>query len=602
MKNGTTALWTLLIIGLSLSAGQAFAVPSTGSVVPLAPVASCASLAQTALANDVGADVQIRRAEEHSLEGARYCQIEGTIDHRIKFELRLPVAGWTQRYVQVGCGGLCGVLQVHLEHADDCQPVRDHAVALASTDMGHEGRYMGDGTFGRDPQARIDFAYRGVHLTTLASKALIRRYYGHPAKFSYFSGCSDGGREALMEAQRYPTDFDGIAAGAPAMNFQVQNTFYHAWMYRANHRADGSAILTASKLPALHAAALAACDAIDGLRDGLISEPRACHFNPADAQCKVGDPPGDRCLSAEEVDVARKFYEGPRDAAGHRFTIGGPQVGSELAWRGVYVPDTATGKVLSDDAALGTLRFLAFTHNPSPNYELREFQFDQATFQQLAALHPLYDATDTDLSGFERRGGKLILWHGWSDPHISPINTIAYYRGVREHVGAERSDGFMRLFLFPGLYHCGGGDGFASFDILSPLMAWVEHGAAPDHILASTARFNPPMGPPPGGPVGAGMPPPGMPPPGMRPGDMPEGMPPAAGDRGPPLPTRTRPIYAYPATAGYAGKGSVDAAASFVPRGPLYTEPTRYDWEGAAFMTPSFHKDCVVEHQDLVCH
>jgi feruloyl esterase len=381
---------------------------------------------------------------------------------------------------------------------------------------------MGDGGFGNDPALRTDFAYRGVHLTALAVKALIKLYYGQPQRYAYFSGCSDGGREALMEAERFPDDFNGIAAGAPALNFQLQNTFYHAWMAVSNHRPDGSAILLAAKLPALHAAALAACDALDGLKDGEIDNPQACRFDPAAARCAPGQAPSDACLTPEEVAVARKFYQGPTDSSGRRFLAGGPQVGSELAWRGVYVPETPDGMVVSTDAALGTIKYLAFAQNPPASYTLKDFKFDQSTLDALKTEHPLYDAGDTDLSAFQANGGKLLMWHGWSDPHISPLNSIAFYTGVQAKLGADTTKAFARLFLFPGLYHCGGGDGLSEFDVLSPLMAWVESGAAPQQIIAGRAAMQAPMGPPPPGamgppPAGAG---PIGPPPGPPPGDM----------------------------------------------------------------------------------
>ena len=578
-----------LIIGLALVAFGATTVSaSPQSLAPIAPTVTCASLAQPEIDAEVGAAVAIQSAVEAPIRGARFCQIKGTIAPQIRFELRLPVSGWTQRYLQTGCGGLCGVLDVRVEHADTCTAIKDNAVALASTDMGHQGRAMGDGSFGTDPQARIDFAYRGVHLTALAAKALIRKYYGQSAKFSYFSGCSDGGREALMEVERFPQDFNGVAAGAPAMNFQVQNSFYHAWMYLSNHRADGTAILISSKLPALHAAALASCDVLDGLKDGQITDPRACHFDPADAQCKPGQRVDENCLTAEEVGVAQKFYAGPTDGQGHRFTIGGPQVGSELSWRGVYVPDSPTGQVMSEGAALGTLKYLSFPTNPDASYSLKDFRFDRATFDRLNDLHPLYDATDTDLSGFQSQGGKLILWHGWSDPHISPINTIAFLHAVRSQLGAEKADTFVRLFLFPGLYHCGGGDGTSQFDILTPLMAWVEGGTAPDQIIAGHPAFDPMNGPPPG-------PPPGAPP-------MKDMGPPPMGELPPPPVTRTRPVFAYPTLAKWDGKGSPDQASSFGPAVPITPDPDSYDWDGGRFMAPGFHKLCEAVDGKLVCH
>lgn len=568
-------LCSLLLLGLWTTGICTVVAAAPAALSSVKPVVSCESLAQSNLDEAVGAKVTITSSVEKREEGTEYCGIQGSIASKIRFELRLPVSGWTQRYLQVGCGGLCGVLDIRVEHADECQPVQDHALALASTDMGHHASTMGDGSFGNDPQARIDFAYRGVHLTAVAAKALIRKYYGQSPKYSYFSGCSDGGREALMEAERFPADFDGISAGAPAMNFMVQNTFYHAWMVLANRRPDGSAILTAAKLPALHAAALASCDSLDGLKDGQITDPRACHFDPATAVCKMGKLVDAGCLTAEEAKVARKFYQGPRDPEGHRFTVGGPQVGSELAWRGVFVPEGSDAKVMSEGAALGALRYLAFEHNPGAGYSLKDFRFDQATFRRLETLHPLYDATDTDLSRFNAHDGKLILWHGWSDPHISPINTIAYYHAVRSLLGEAKADRSLRLFLFPGMYHCLGGDGTGSFDILSPLMSWVENGIAPDRIMAGHVDSPVQMAPPPGAKPPANLPPARV--------------------------TRIRPVFAYPTVAKYVGHGSVDDPLSFVASAALVQEPVAYDWEGTQFMTPGFQKTCEVADGKLTC-
>jgi hypothetical protein len=535
----------------------------------LKPAIDCAAMAQADVSAAVGARVTIKSAKV--VEGARPYAVRGEIAPKIGFEVRLPSNGWTQRYVQLGCGGLCGNIGIRPNHVDDCTPVTDGSTVLASTDMGHSGM-GGGGEWGKDPQARNDFGYRGVHLTALASKALIAHYYGRPARFSYFHGCSDGGREAMVEAQRFPKDFNGIAAGAAVINFQVQNTFYHGWQALSNQRADGSVILKGNKLPALHKAAIENCDRVDGLKDGQISDPRRCRFDPAVAQCKPGEAPSDACLTAEEVGVARKFYEGPHDDAGHRFTIGGPQVGSELSWAGVFVPDAVRNNRMSPGAALDVLKYVAFPQNPPDTYVLKDLHFDVASFNQLEALHPLYDATDTDLSPFQKAGGKLLMWHGWSDPHISPINSIAYYQGVEKVLGDAQTHAFARLFMFPGVYHCGGGDGESEFDVLSPLMAWVERGQAPDRILA-------------GRPVG-GARAPGPPPPAAG---IPAAM--AAGDRGPPdqgpaKMERTRPVYPYPLVARHDGKGSIDQASSFTASRPSAPEPAVYAWEGARFMTP----------------
>ena len=554
---------------LAVSAPAVAATTGPLDLPAMKPVIDCAALAKADVSAAVGAKVTILSAKV--VEGAKpYCGVRGEIAPKIGFEVRLPTNGWTQRYVQLGCGGLCGNIGIRPNHVDDCTPVTDGSTVLASTDMGHS---TNGGDWAKIPQARNDFAYRGVHLTAVASKALIAKYYGKPARFSYFHGCSDGGREAMVEAQRFPNDFNGIAAGASVINFQVQNTLYHGWQALSNQRADGSVILTANKLPALHRAAVENCDTVDGLKDGQISDPRACRFDPAAAQCKLGETPSDACLTAEEVGVARKFYEGPHDDSGHRFTIGQPQVGSELSWAGVFVPDAVRNNRMSPNAALDVLKYVAFPENPPESYGLKDLRFDVATFNRLDALHPLYDATDTDISPFQKAGGKLLMWHGWSDPHISPINSIAYYQGVEKVLGEAQTHAFARLFMFPGVYHCGGGDGETEFDVLSPLMAWVERGQAPDQIIAGRpvggAR---PQGPPP--PPAAG---------------IPAAM--AAGDRGPPdvgpaKMERTRPVYPYPLVAKYDGKGSIDQASSFAAAKPTTPEPTAYAWEGARYMAP----------------
>ena len=379
-------------------------------------------------------------------------------------------------YLQTGCGGLCGRItdEVHQVHA--CAPFEKVEMAVATTDMGHEGLTP---DFGDDPQLRVDFAHRGVHVTAEAAKAIVAAFYGRPAARGYFIGCSDGGREGLNEAQRYPNDFDGIAAGAPAFNFQIQNTFYHAWNARSNTGPDGKPIIVAADLPFLHRAALKACHA----EDGVIADPRRCAFDPAAALCAAGQDAD--CLTAEQVEAARKIYEGPRTADGVWLTVGGPQPGSELSWAGVYVPRPGSDDIFGRVIAGGTISHLAFDPNPPKSFGLDDFTFDRETFERLKPMHALYDATNSDLSPFVGRGGRLILWHGWSDPHISPLNSIAYYRAVRATLGAEAADKAVRLFLIPGLYHCEGGEGFTKTDILTPLIAWVEEGKAPgDLVLA----------------------------------------------------------------------------------------------------------------------
>jgi len=587
------------------AAAQPLASPGLAALAPVKPAMSCEALTGADVSGAVGAKTTITSAKMSGSGDKVFCAVQGVIAPQIRFELRLPTNGWTQRYLQVGCGGLCGVLNIRAEHADGCAPVKDGAIALASTDMGHQGKggmaAMGDGSFGADPQARVDFAYRGVHLTSVASKALIAKFYGQAPKFSYFSGCSDGGREGLVEAQRYPADFNGIAAGAPALYFTVQNSFYHAWQAASNTGADGKSVLIASRLPILHAAALASCDAVDGVNDGQIDDPRACRFDPIVAQCQAGQS-ADTCLTAAEVATARKLYDGPVDDQGLHFTFGQPQVGSELAWAGVFVPRSADDRPNSYNMAEQPLKYVMSPSNPATYNMATDFKFTAEQFQALQWAHNLYDASETDLTPFAAKGGKLIVWHGWSDPHISPLGTIAYRNAVQKQMGQGEADKMMRLFLFPGLYHCFGGDGLSQFDVITPLMAWVEAGQAPSQILAGKVDL-PDFGPPPAGadvramgpsPAGMGPPPGAMGPPGAGRGGPPIGDLPAL------TPSRVRPVFAYPQVARYTGSGSTDAADNFVAKTPA-SEPAVRDAYAAALLTPRFHNDCVVDGAGLSC-
>ena len=380
----------LLTITVCISCIAAFAQSPAASVSSatlsaVSPIMDCAKLTAVEMNRQVGAKTFITSAVAVP-DGtpAPYCRVNGYVEPMVKFEVRLPLTEWTQRFVQTGCGGLCGDLNIRLGNADGCYPAAHGELALASTDMGHSGGM--DGKFGEeDYQLRIDFAYRGVHVTTLAAKALIAAYYGQPAKYSYFAGCSDGGREALMEAQRFPEDFNGITAGAPAMNFTTQNTFYHGWNALKNSGAGGRPILTADKLPILHKAVLDACDAADGLKDGLISEPLSCHFDPAAVQCKAGHDDG-TCLSAAQVQAARNIYAGAHDAEGNKLVLSGPLPGSELAWQGVYVPAAGGARIMSSMISAGSLKNLVYEKNPPADYTLADLKFPPAALLELVAL------------------------------------------------------------------------------------------------------------------------------------------------------------------------------------------------------------------------
>ena len=543
----------------------AHAAPASKPTTPLAAVNSCASLALVDLAGIGGAGSHITSAVLGSSYGAPACTVEATLAPAIGLRVILPTTTWTQRLLQIGCGGLCGNIPAQVGAAEGCAPLNAGGFVIAATDMGHQGQ---GGAFGRDGQPRADFAYRGVHLTALVAKKLAAAFYGKPPSYAYFTGCSDGGREALMEAQRYPDDFDGIVAGAAALNFQVQNGLYHAWQARANTGADGKAILTAPLVAILHRAVLSQCDGLDGQVDGLLADPRACHVDLDAVQCKPGAKDPANCLTTLETATAQKLYDGPRDPqTGQRLTAGGPMPGSELGWIGVFVPRSADDPIFSAMIARDALDNLIFETDPPAGFKLADLRFDRATFDRLRARHPLFDATNPDLGPFAARGGKLIVWQGWSDPHISPNNSIAYHAAVQQQLGAARTAAFERLYLLPGVYHCAGGEGPDAIDFLTPMLDWVERGVAPAQVVAHTAA-------PRKGRNDFGQP--GMPgpPPGMR-----------MATEAAPVHPRARPVFPYPAVAQWDGKGDPDRAASYVQGAPLTTGAVP-DWAGADFYQP----------------
>ena len=508
------------------------------------PVMACDQLVGQTFSN-VGANVSLTGAKVITSGNKTFCQVKAVISPDIGVEVALPQQQWTQRILQVGCGGLCGSINLSLSNANGCIPATQGEFVVAATNMGHSGSMM-DASWALDPQKRVDFAYRANHLTAKFTKALTRAYYGQPQKYAYFMGCSDGGREALMEAQRFPDDFNGISAGAPATYFTVQNSFYHGWNVVANQRADGSAILLKDRLPLLHQTVLAHCPTLSGVKDGVLANPFACHFSKSWLKtCAANTSDKSACFTEEEVNAIDKLYQGAKDASGHQFAVGGLIMGSELRWP---VPETAQGSSLSAMMALPALQYVLTNDGKKSDITLASFGFDQAAFQRLTKLASLYNATDTNLKPYVESGGKLILWHGLADDSINPTGTVAYYRGVEQQLGARRAAQAIKLFLLPGVGHCGGGEGNDQIDLLTPLMAWVEHQQIPQQLLTGKAKASQ---------ASQAAPPP-----------QPKNAESAAsvqmhGMQRPSSPvasaaeeTRaTRPVYAYPYIAVYNGKG-----------------------------------------------
>jgi feruloyl esterase len=505
----------------------------------LAPQVACASLARVDVSTAVGAGTGISSAAVTTASaGYQACTVAGVIAPQIQFQVQLPTSTYRQQYLQTGCGGLCGSLSINAQAAVGCVPVTGGNFATASDNQGHVSGGSADGNFGVDPQLRVDFGYRADHLTALAAKALIAAFYGQKPRFSFFDGCSQGGHEGLTEAQRYPDDFDGILAGAPASITTELNTFNQPWLARVDFDSAGAVILPASKLPALHTAVRNRCDGLDGLVDGQIDDPRRCSFDPAALACPAGtDTP--TCLTPSQVTVARRIYSGAVDPQGEHLYPGGEPYGSELAWAGWMIPNDPTAAENSTIAwsiGNGWVKYLAYPRNPPLSSDLTDIAFDPGTFAKTEQLHDLYDATNPDLSAFKRAGGRLILWHGWADQAIPPTGTVAYYQAVQDRMGGlAATQSFARLFMFPGVYHCGGGTAPNSFDLLTPLLNWVEAGTAPASVVATQFSGT--------------------------------------------TAVRTRPVYAYPLVARYRGTGSINDATNFAPAQPSQTQD-RYPWLG----------------------
>ena len=510
--------------------------PTVAQLPIVAPRMDCTAMAGVDVSQAVGAGTGISSATATTAPaGYPICDIKGVIAPQIQFEVQLPTQTYRQRYLQTGCGGLCGSLAINAPAAVGCAPLTDGSFAVASDNQGHVGGGTADGNFGTDHALRIDFAYRADHLTALAAKALITAFYGQAPRYSYFDGCSQGGHEALTEAQRYPHDFDGILAGAPASITTELNGFNQPWLARVDFDAAGRVILPASKLPALHAAVMARCDGLDGLVDGQLDDPRHCPFDPATLTCPAGID-NDTCLTPAQLTVVRKIYSGAVDIRGRHLYPGGQPYGSELVWAGWMIPPDPAATQDSTIAwriGNGWVKYLAFDPNPPLRSTLNDLAFDKATFDRVQRLAGLYDATDPDLRAFQRSGGKLILWHGWADQAIPPTGTVAYYQAVQDRMGGlAATQRFARLFMFPGMYHCFGGTGPYAFDLLTPLLNWVESGAAPQRVDAAL------------------------------PG------------------TRTRPVFPYPLVARYDGTGSTDDAANFTAAQPANPVDDHFPWLG----------------------
>lgn len=556
-----------------LSAASLLALPPSAHAAPYAqlaqvkPVARCEALTHADLHGIAETPASVASAEMIDTPKGAFCKVISHIDPAIVVTTYLPAQHWTQRYYQAA-GSMAG--PDGYPEAGTCQPALNGEFVYARSNQ-HFTMVLGDRDtpgWKPDPQKRIDYAYRANHVTALVSKALIRAYYGQAQKYAYFMGCSEGGREALVEAQRFPGDFDGISAGAPGYLATAQESLFHVWKYQSNRRADGTNILLPAKLAFLHEQVIAHCDTLSGVKDGLLADPSACHFNPAAMPCAPGQSDG--CFTAEEAVAINRLYDGAHDAQGNAY-YWGLQRGSELAWG---FPATATAP--NPNALVHALQ-LAYILSPTATPALANpdnVSFGKAEFARAATLSPLFDAGDTDLHAFAATGGKLILWHGLSDVQIPAEATMAYYRALQTTMGKAASDRLVRAFFLPGVGHCGGGDGFDKIDVLSALMAWVETKQAPTQLESGKVA------------------------PGMQTSITPAtalalAVKPYATPRPPVI--ATRPVYPFPSVARYVGTGDPASAANYVrvARPDSYAPTELY--AATTLIGPNIHRDYVAK-------
>ena len=394
----------------------------------------------------------------------------------------MPEKGWNHRFMGTGNGGFAGSIY-YGQLADSLK----RGFATTGTDTGHQADAQDASWAYRHPEKVTDFGYRGLHLTTERAKTIIDAFYGEAPTKSYFDACSDGGREALMEAQRFPADYDGILAGAPANNWtrMLASSVDVTKVFIGNP----AGYIPSVKLPAITAAALEQCDAQDGLKDGVLNDPRSCHFDPEKLLCKESDELS--CLTAPQVASLKKIYAGGMDDEGHP-VFPGLMPGDEAnLWKSWLVGDGPNASMYTENY----FRYMVFD---DPRWDALSADTDAAEHAADAKTGQALNATDPDLSRFAARGGKLILYHGWNDPAISPLNSIAYFEQVQAKMGDAKTSEFARLYMVPGMGHCAGGPGAAAFGqlgittakgpeygIFDALEQWEEKQAAPGAILAT---------------------------------------------------------------------------------------------------------------------
>jgi feruloyl esterase len=517
MKTSFFVAVTLAVV-LTSAPGEAGQGPADreGSGAPAATgTRGCEALASLALPQAKVTTAQLVADGAFTLPGAGrgnaaiaklppFCRVAATLTpspgSHIQMEIWLPAENWNGKFLAVGNGGWAGTISFEAMAAG-----LRRGYAAASNDTGHSDA---GAQFALNQDKLVDFAYRAMHEMTVQAKTIVNTFYSRPPRLSYYQGCSTGGRQGMMEAQRYPDDFDAIIAGAPVYNMvhmNVSQTGLQVEMLKEPER-----IVPQSKVTLLAKAAVAACDANDGVTDGIINDPRACKFDPGPLACKGGD--AEDCLTAAQVKSVRQLYEPVRTRSGD-VVYPGRSPGVESGWAArIPVVGKPVGSLWGD--------MPRFVGHRDPNWDAMSFDLEKDLALTLKN-GSFIEASDPDLARFKARGGKLLLWHGWADPGPAPENTINYYSQVVKKAGGGSQDDWMRLFLLPGVAHCGGGVGPDQADFLGAMERWREQGVAPAQITASRN-------------VGRS---------GLAP--------------------MTRPLCPFPQVAKYKGTGSTDEAGNF---------------------------------------
>jgi hypothetical protein len=451
-------------------------------------------------------------------ETPEFCRVSGQIQPEIRFEVSLPAA-WNGRLYMFGNGGYAGEALDAPGRVATTRRALARRFATVQMNTGHEEAAEPLATFAASPQKFLDYAYRGVHVAVLAARRVLQAYYDILPRHSYFDGCSTGGRQGLISAQRFPDDFDGIVVGAPVLDFAGTMIGYVN-----NQRALAAAPIAADKLRVIGDTVYGKCDAVDGLSDGVIDDPRRCPFKPFDLPQCADDADGPACFTSAQIRTLEAIYGGvkrngvelaPGWPPGAEIVVPRPNGGSASGWVPWFVAGASARpvEVLFGDTFF---KYMAFGR-PNPSYDWMTFNVD-SDVDKLQWTRSVLDATDPDLSRFKARGGKIVSYFGWADPALNPMMGVHYYESVLRRIGPATPE-FYRLFMVPGMFHCGGGVGVSTFDAFTPLVEWVEKGMAPRSIIGSR----------------------------LVDGKV----------------VRTRPLCPYPEVAKYKGAGGIDDAASF---------------------------------------